>query len=157
MKILVPIDAVNNGLSDRELVLCNLMLSFMKDNGRFVRYYIHTGDLKRILGKVNATFYDTILEGPRKVFTIGILNSYTATIEYKTSKQNIHKNGSIVTGYEEINDLDAIRLYYYLIGRQTGSQLVEDRPEKQKMLYDTPSMFVKESLIPKQYFDDMNF
>lgn len=155
MKILVPINAVDNGLSDRELVLCNLLLSFIKEHGRMVKYFIHTGDLKRILGKVNATYYDAILEGPRKVFHIGVLNSYTATIEFIATNNNLHKNGAVITDYAEITDLDAIRLYYYLIGRQTGSVLVEERTETK--LYDTPSRFIQETLIPNWYMEDMNF
>jgi len=154
MKILVPEYVKNHNLTDQELVFANLMLYLMKRFGRKMRFYFHAEDVKRVLGLIKQTdnfgvrpieissadYIDNYLGNIRKSFHIGIINYYTWIVEtHNCPNEYMYDNGQLKVCEITIKDQKAIQMYYYLVGRIAGDDIIM-KDEKAK-IWDTGGAF----------------
>lgn len=144
MKIKVPEYVLKHDLTDHELVFCSFMGWAGRRGAKNVRWYMHSDDIKHMLGHVvagkspnrktsieyhqpDAPNTNVLLEGIRKVFTIGMPSYHTFTVDFNAPDDAWNRNGSIRYAETEINSLEAIKIYYYIIGRISGSDdLIQD-------------------------------
>lgn len=144
MKIKVPEYVLKYNLTDHELVFCSFMGWAGRRGAKKVRWYMYSDDIKHILGhvkehksfnKLSASEYNAAtspeamekLKNIKQVFNIGMLGFHTYTVDFNAPEDAWNKNGSIRYTEVEINSLDAIKIYYYLVGRiSSNEELIQD-------------------------------
>ena len=141
MKITVPTYVTQQQLTDRELVFCNLMLFFAVQSGwKHYRYYMWSDDIKHILGitvphksrrAVTSSSISNIapeFSGLKKVFQLGTFNNPQWFVQFPEFICNEYtaRNGALLKTEVEITDIEAIKVYYYLAGRLSGTETIVD-------------------------------
>lgn len=142
MKIKVPEYVLKHDLTDQELVFCSFMGYLGRRGAKNVRFYMYSDDIKHILGHVKmqarlpkktAVEYSAHggesggeLTSIKKVFRIGMVSYHTWSVEFQAPALAWNQNGSIKYDEVEINDLDAIKIYYYIVGRISGNDIMEE-------------------------------
>ncbi len=138
MKIQVPAYALKYNLNDYELLFCNFMAYLAKDvKYKDARYYMYADDIKHMLGYVvkdpskNRMVPDCrrthdALGIITRVFKFGIINESTFTVEFIRRPEYNARNGHLNLEEVEITNLEVIKLYYYLVGRLTASDIIDD-------------------------------
>ena len=146
MKIKVPAKALEYNLNEFELLFSCFMAFIAKEYGyKDIRYYMYADDVKHILGAVykHPTRRMMVPEQSRsheqlgnltKLFRFGILSQTTYTVEFIKDSDYEFRNGQLKLEEVEIEDIEVIKRYYYLIGRLTSEDLVDkeaiiDRPK----------------------------
>ena len=142
MKIKVPAYTLEHNMTDNEKVFCAFM-GFISSNYsvNHVRYFMYSDDIKHILAhtkehksknRVSTLDYKNQnwtkeLDTIREVFNIGFINSHTWSVEFKTAEPKyISRNGKYILKETDIEDLNAIKCYYYLVGRLSGTEQIID-------------------------------
>lgn len=138
MKIQVPAYALRYNLNDYELLFCNFMAYLSKDvKYKDARYYMYADDIKHMLGYVvkhpskNKMVPDTrrthdALGIITKVFKFGIINDCTYTVEFIKRPEYEYRNGALKLVDVEITEVEVMKLYYYLVGRLTSEDIIDD-------------------------------
>ena len=138
MKIKVLEYTLEQSMTDHEKVFS----SFMGYLDRFhetkdVRFYMSSNDIKHILGhvkphaskprmiteeyKLRNPWLDTI----SKSFKIGTASASTWFVEFRDCPREYKsQNGSFNLVDTEITDVEAIKVYYYLMGRISGPESI---------------------------------
>ena len=139
MKIKVPTYCTANNLTDHELVFCNLMLFLAVSSGwKGYRYYMWSDDIKHILGitiphpsrsAITAISLSNIapqFTRLKKLFKIGTFNNPQWFVQFPDSlpDEMIAANGHLLKTEVEITDMEAIKVYYYLAGRLSGTEQI---------------------------------
>ena len=137
MKIKVPAKALKYDLNEYELLFTCFMAFIVKEYGyKDTRYYMYADDIKHILGQVYKHPSRRMMVPAQsrgheafgkltKLFNFGILTQTTYTVEFIRDTEYEHRNGSLKLSEVEINDIEVIKRYYYLIGRVTSEDLVD--------------------------------
>jgi hypothetical protein len=157
MKIKVPYLASINNLNDRELVFAHFIYYQLRKHGKATNFYMYGSDVRRLLNKPTATgdHVDSILERLRKVFKIGSLNLTTFRISFIDNKETVATNGSIRVEEVTIENLDAIKIYFYLIGRVTGMDVTYETPKNFKFFQENVNTRFKNKVIDHLYTKDL--
>ena len=138
MKIKVPAYTLEHDMTDNEKVFCALM-AFISSNYsvNHVRYFMYADDIKHILGHTKKhkskdrlvtleyknQNWGEQLNTIRKLFKIGFISTQTWSVEFRRAKpEYISRNGKYILEENDIKDLDAIKVYYYLVGRLSGTE-----------------------------------
>ena len=141
MKIKVPTYTLGYGLTDHELVFANLMLFFANDaSGAFkgYRYYMRSDDIKHILGitylqdkrnEMSAKALSNLapeFDSIKRVFRLGAINFSQWFVQFPDNipAEYISRNGRLMHTDIELKDLEAIKLYFYLAGRLSGTESI---------------------------------
>ena len=133
MKITVPLLAKEYKLNDREMVFAHMIFYQLKKWGKNTVFYMHGDDVRRLLDKSGASVGDGHLEGIRKVLRVAVLDRMTFRIGYLHDRRQISQgNGAMLPCTVEINDINAIKLYYYILGRVTGSDITTETDDNFK-------------------------
>ena len=121
-----------------------------------VRFYMYSDDIKHILGLVKPHKSKPIMvaeelkltnhpifKNIKKVFRIGVVNTHQWFIQYRrdiNTDKYISNNGHWKIVETEITDINVIKLYYYLVGRLSGTEdIVDDNVEiKESSINMTP-------------------
>ena len=141
MKIKVPTYCAAHNLTDRELVFANLMLFIAVQSGwKDYRYYMWSDDIKHILGittnhprrqaltSLSITNIAPEFSGLKKVFQLGTFNNPQWFVQFPNFLPDdmTAANGSLLKTEVEITDIEAIKVYYYLAGRLSGTETIID-------------------------------
>ena len=135
MKIKVPSLALEANLTDREMVLVNLILQFLLD-GDFpakevkvdTEFYFYIDDIKKIIGRHHADINGPAFENLKKVlvFKNSIKDKYAVTLKSpKMNRRGIHCGTINMVDYT-LTDQTAINLYFYLIGITSVKGIVQE-------------------------------
>ena len=135
MKIKVPSLALEANLTDREMLLVNLILQLLLD-GDFpakevkvdTEFYFYLEDIKKITARHHADINGPGFENLKKVlvFKNSIKDKYAVTLKSpKMNTRGIH-NGTINMAYHTLTDQTAINLYFYLIGITSVKGIVQE-------------------------------
>ena len=146
MKIKVPTYCTAHNLTDRELVFANLMLFFAVQSGwKNYRYYMWSDDIKHILGittnhprrqaltSLSITNIAPQFDMLKKVFRIGSFNHPQWFVQFPDYLPDDMSaaNGALLKTEVEITDIEAIKVYYYLAGRLSGTETIIDKGRNQ--------------------------
>jgi len=138
MKIKVPAYALDYNLNDYELLFSCFMAFIAKEYGyKNIRYYMYADDVKHLLGFIdkNPTRNVMVPDGRHThksfgtitdVFRFGFITQDTFTVEFIRRPEYEFRNGQIMIEEAEITDFEVIKLYYYMIGRLTAEDIVDD-------------------------------
>lgn len=112
--------------TDREKIFVSLMMNITYHNGWNCTYYMNAQDAGRILGGHGNL--QNCYKKLRKLFVIGIINDYTISITPMKTK-HMHAKMPIRAVCPEqatIKDVDSLLMWYYLVGRLSAGNIVED-------------------------------
>ena len=138
MKIKVPAFTLQEELTDNEKVFC-AFIAYLSVNYSMndIRYFMYADDIKHILGhthkhksknRVVSSDYknqnwSNELGTIRKLFKIGFINTQTYAVEVrKPDDKYLARNGKYILKETFIKDINAIKCYYYLVGRLSGTE-----------------------------------
>ena len=140
MKIKVPTYVLKHKLTDNEKLFCALMTFFASTEGWVkARYYIYSNDIKHILGHVRphprlnrlsaeeyrGIEYGSQLDTIEKIFRIGFFTTQIWGVEFiDPGFEYKAANGQLLQSETDIEDIEVIKLYYYLIGRLSGTESI---------------------------------
>ena len=144
MNIKVPAYALKHNLTDHELVFCSFMGYLGRRGAKNVRFYMYSDDIKHLLGHVKphkslnemvaeeyreqGAMSVAYLEGITKVFKIGMPSYHTWSVDFNMPETEWNRNGSIPYADAKITDIEAIKIYYYMVGRVSGNDIFSDKP-----------------------------
>jgi hypothetical protein len=135
MKIKVPVTAIEANLTDREMVLVNLILQFLLDGDIGAsdvvvdtEFYFHENDIKQITRHQHGGLDGPAFTRLREVLVFKKTIRDKVAVTLKSPKMNRigkHK-GSIKMGDHILTDQRAINLYFYLIGITSVKGVVQE-------------------------------
>lgn len=143
MTIKVPTYVLKYGFNDHELVFSAFMLYLLAKENKHTKFYMWSDDIKRILGHTKKTNNKRLrrpvveeyrerdglamgyLERVLKAFEIGFVDYHTWSVRYIPHTEYEFRNGNIHNTDIEITDQKAINIYYYLVGRINGQNIIE--------------------------------
>jgi len=128
MKIPVPEYVLKHDKwNDRDMVLFSLLFYFYSlDNRLGIRYYMQSVDVKRILDCLQSAGPQNHIQKFRSVLRVGIASWDVWTFEFNPKPEDKTRNGRIEKAYYDIQDTEAIGLFYYLAGRLTAPGIITD-------------------------------
>jgi hypothetical protein len=148
MKIRVPVSAVEAKITDREMLLVNLICQFLLSDidkaseiNVDTEYYFHEHDIKHITRHQHAHIQGPPFAKLREVLVFkSVLNDKVA-VTLRSPKMNRRgvQNGTLTMQDYEITDQRAINLYFYLIGVTSVKGVIKefsrlkDIPKNQKI------------------------
>tara|TARA_R110000822_G_scaffold301033_1_gene424659 strand:- start:1338 stop:1844 length:507 start_codon:yes stop_codon:yes gene_type:complete len=140
MKIKVPTYVLEHELTDHEKLFCGVMTFFASTEGWVkARYYMYSNDVKHILGhtrphkkfprlsaeEYKSNEYGSQLNNIEKLFRIGFFTTQRWGIEFiDPGFQYKAANGQLLQSEIEITDIEVIKLYYYIMGRMSGTESI---------------------------------
>ena len=130
MKIPVPQYVLkHDDWTDREMVLLSLLLYFYSIDYKLgVTYYMHSADIKRMVDAMNVTGpagFDKYLDRLRRVLKIGMLSWDVWSVQFNPERHELSRNGRVERTLYDIQDVQAIGLFYYLAGRLTAPDIIK--------------------------------
>jgi len=135
MKIKVPVTAIEANLTDREMVLANLILQFLLSDvegaGDVVidtEFYFHEHDIKQITRHQHGNLDGPAFTRLREVlqFKKTIRDKVAVTLKNPKLNRTGKHHGSITMGDHVLTDQRAINLYFYLIGITSVKGVVKE-------------------------------
>ena len=138
MKIKVLEYTLEDDLTDHEKVF-SCFMAYMQGNheSKNVRYYMYSDDIKHILGHIKPhlsqprtvaqeyKLHKGLLDNIQKSFKIGMVNDATWTVEFIQPDDKYKAgNGKMNIVETDIQDIEAIKVYYYLMGRLSGTETI---------------------------------
>ena len=146
MTIKVPAYVLKHNLTDHELVFSSFMGYLGRRGAKHFRFYMYSDDIKHLLGHVkkhksldemvaeeyreHGAMSDEYLENIKKVFHIGMPSYHKWSVSFNCPDDQWNTNGSLPFADVEITNIEAIKVYYYMIGRVSGNNIISDEPIK---------------------------
>jgi len=113
---------------DREKVFVALFMNLTYHGGWNTTYYINAQDCGRILA--GHASYPNIWKNLREIFVIGVINEFTISVTpKKVGRYHAKMPVKAPNDMCIIKDVDALLMWYYLVGRLSAGNVVEDHSE----------------------------
>lgn len=125
MEIKVPASLAH--LSQRKLVFANFMLKLIGQHGKRTAFYLYSKDVKKITDTTQDPHMNNLRDDFSKCWNMAKLNTETIRINWKGLGYTEGPTGLALTKTVEITDVDALNIYFYLLGRRQDPTLVTDR------------------------------
>ena len=134
--------------TDREKVFLAMLFILIKDAKSWnTRFYMHWNDF-RILNRYHGVTpsghsgSSGKLNRLRKILEIGLLNEFTVSIEPKPYTARQGTSGFPAYYEVDITDTKAIQVWFYILGRYSGGNMVEDHNEEDELVYKANGNYV---------------
>lgn len=128
MKIILPAMASKyDDWTDNEKVLMSLFFHFYSLDGiRDTTYFVHSKDIRHILGILKAANPSKYLDNIRRVLRIGLLSWDVWSIQLMYDNDSKSSNGRLLSYEDTITDLEAIKTFSYLAGRVSAPDIISE-------------------------------
>ena len=133
MVLKVPCKATRIGLNERYLVFTDLMHKLIRKHGKRTTFYFFAKDVKKILGESDDPHMHVLQSKLKPLYDVGIVNPFTLRVTWNNGREEEIGTGVIKTEEYELQDQQAMNMYFYLLGRMCDDSLVTDTPPH---LYD---------------------
>jgi len=132
MTIYVPKYTENYNLNDHQKVFLAFLVFLEREAGHDKEFMFYSTDVKRITGSeaVPHIGRNQAMVELLKVINISTYNSHNWGISFKQELKTLVKHGeacgNLLQCSTEITDESAIRIFFYLMGKVTGGNIITD-------------------------------